>query len=380
MDTKVELTTRSGLRNWFSRFWPQAIVASWRDRLIACVGAGLGLIATDWISRHILGSANPWFIAPMGASALLLFAVPASPLAQPWSIIGGNLVASLVGVTCAHWIDNPGLAAGVAMALSIGLMFPLRCLHPPSGAVALTAVMGGPAISQLGYGFVIAPVLLNSLVLALLALLFNNLAKRSYPHRMPPPPSHATADLPPSERVGVSRADLHAVLAERGEVLAISEDDLQEVLLEAEMRVFRHRFGALLCGDFMARDVVTVGPDTPCREAVQKLQHHRISALPVVSASGILLGIVTLHDLLLPHRHALMTPTNPVIKVSELMTTAVVTARADDRIEQLVPSFSDGGLHHMPVVDNAHRVIGMVTQGDLIAALFHAAAHTPHPV
>jgi len=364
---------------WWGSFWPQAMVASPRDRLVACIGAGLGLIATEWISRQMLGSVNPWFIAPMGASALLLFAMPASPLAQPWSIVGGNLVASLIGVTCAHWIDSPALAAGLAMALSIGLMFQLRCLHPPSGAVALTAVMGGPAITQLGYGFVVAPVLLNSLALTLLAVLINRLANRHYPHRVAHPPGHATADLPPGQRVGVSRADLHAVLAERGEVLDISEDDLQDILLQAEMRVYRHRFGELRCADFMARDVVTIDPDISCLEALQALQRHRVSALPVAKPFGELLGIVTSLDLLLPQDHSLTAPADRSIKVREAMTTAVVTARPDDRIEQLVPAFSDGGLHHMPVLDEARRVVGMVTQADLIAALFHASAHAMRP-
>jgi len=375
----METTTMRGLTGWFRRFRPQAIMASPRDRLIACLGAGAGLLVTEWISRYTIGSANPWFIAPMGASALLLFAVPASPLAQPWSIIGGNLVASLMGVMCARWIDSPSLAASLAMTLSIALMFPLRCLHPPSGAVALTAVMGGPAISQLGYGFVVAPVLLNSLLLTVLAVLFNNLTRRSYPHWVPHAPSHATADRPPSERIGISRADLHAVLADRGEMLDVSEDDLRDILLQAERRVYRHRFGELRCADFMARDVVTVDPDISCLEALQALQRHRVSALPVASASGPLLGIVTLLDLLLPQDHSLTAPTNYAIKVREAMTTTVITARADDPIEQLVPAFSDGGLHHMPVLDEARRVIGMVTQADLIAALFHASAHTMRP-
>ncbi|VEA74072.1 HPP family [Serratia rubidaea] len=91
----------------------------------------------------MLGSVNLWFVAPMGASAVLLFAVPASPLAQPWSIVGGNLVAALIGVSCGKLIGDPGLACGVAACLAIGVMFKLRCLHPPSGAVALTAILGG---------------------------------------------------------------------------------------------------------------------------------------------------------------------------------------------------------------------------------------------
>ncbi|MBX9347518.1 HPP family protein, partial [Chromobacterium vaccinii] len=161
------------LRAWLRGFWPQPIVTSRRDRLAGSLGAAFGLIATAWVCHRALGEPNPWFIAPMGASAVLLFAVPASPLAQPWSLIGGNLCAALVGVSCARLIGDPVLAAGIAAAIAIALMFPLRCLHPPSGAVALTAVLGGPAVARLGYGFAWHPVLLNSLLLLAAALLFN---------------------------------------------------------------------------------------------------------------------------------------------------------------------------------------------------------------
>jgi CBS domain-containing membrane protein len=364
--------TMQGLAERLGSFWPQVILGSRRDRWVACIGAGLGVIATEWLSRRVLGAANPWFIASMGASALLLLAVPASPMAQPWTLIGGNLVSALIGVSCARWIENPDLAAGLAIALSIGAMYPLRCLHPPGGAVAITAVLGGPGVGDLGYRFVVFPVLLNSVLLLLLALLINHWAGRRFPHRVLHAPNHATADRPPSERVGTSRADLHAVLAERGEVLDISEDDLQEILVQTEMRAHRRRFGVLRCADFMARDVVTVDADATCAQALVLLQQHRISALPVTSTSGQLVGIVTLLDLLLPPEHSLSTPMDRSTPVRQVMTTDVAAAHADDRIEQLVQPFSDGGRHHMPVLDAAHRVIGMVTQADLIAALFRS--------
>src|SRR5665647_2075025 len=108
MGANIESETMQGFASWCRSFWPQANLAGRRDRLLACVGAGVGLILTEWISRHTLGAANPWFIAPMGASAVLLFAVPASPLAQPWSILGGNLVAAPVSYTHlrAHETDS----------------------------------------------------------------------------------------------------------------------------------------------------------------------------------------------------------------------------------------------------------------------------------
>ena len=95
----------------------------------------------------LLGSAAniPLLVAPMGASAVLLFAVPASPLAQPWSIIGGNLVSATVGVACASWIADPVGAGALAVALAICAMFALRCVHPPSGAGERSSVLISPA-------------------------------------------------------------------------------------------------------------------------------------------------------------------------------------------------------------------------------------------
>jgi len=94
--------------------------ASTRDRMIASFGALLGIGLTALITALTTGSA--WhaalLVAPMGASAVLLFAVPASPLAQPWAIIGGNVLSATVGVTVARFVAEPTLAAGRMQATS----------------------------------------------------------------------------------------------------------------------------------------------------------------------------------------------------------------------------------------------------------------------
>src|SRR5450830_503328 len=152
---------RDSILQWLRSFVPQRSAVDRFERMRASVGALFGILLTGLLSLSILPheTATVWLIAPMGASAVLLFAVPASPLAQPWSIIGGNLVSALVGVSCAKLVAEPALAAALAIALAIACMFALRCIHPPSGAVALTAVLGGPAVHAMGYGFVMAPVL-----------------------------------------------------------------------------------------------------------------------------------------------------------------------------------------------------------------------------
>jgi len=150
---------RDSILQWLRSFIPQKTAVDRFERMRASVGALFGILLTGLLSYLILpqSAATVWLIAPMGASAVLLFAVPSSPLAQPWSIIGGNLVAALVGVTCGKLIGEPALAAALAIALAIGCMFALRCIHPPSGAVALAGYRTartppGPTVTILSGG------------------------------------------------------------------------------------------------------------------------------------------------------------------------------------------------------------------------------------
>ena len=281
---------------WLMRFIPTASTVDRFERMRSTVGALFGLVVAGASSFLLLGSspAAIWLVAPMGASAVLLFAVPASPLAQPWSIIGGNLVAALIGVTCAKLIGAPILAAALAGALAIGAMFALRCLHPPSGAVALTAVLGGPAVHALGYSFVLMPVAVNSLLLLLAALFFNNVTGRRYPHVTVAEPvqQHDTKDIPPTARLGVTTEDLDAVLARYNQVLDISRDDLEKILQDTERQVYLRRFGVTRCSDVMSRDVVHVEFSTPLQIAWQLLQQHHLKVLPVLDRARRVIGTI----------------------------------------------------------------------------------------
>lgn len=362
---------------WLRGFIPPPINAGRREKLCACLGAWIGLMFTGLVSRATLGDFNPWFIAPMGASAVLLFGVPSSPLAQPWSLVGGNIVSALIGVTCAQNISDPMLAASAAVAIAIAAMFALRCLHPPSGAVALTAVLGGPAVLASGYRFVLWPVGLNSAFLLMAALLFNNLLRRRYPHahmHVHHANPHHTADPLPSERLGFTRADLDEVLKTHQELLDVDPDDLEDIFLHAEMNAYRRRFGKIRCANLMSKDIITVQQSMPPETVWKLLAKHQVKALPVVDETGVLSGIVTLHDLIIGHGHETRTESWPpqpphAERVEQIMTRSVRTAHPDQSITDLVPLFSDAGYHHLPVVDAQQRVIGMVTQSDLIAAL-----------
>ena len=363
---------------WLAAFAPAPVSVSRREVALSGLGALLGLFIAAWLSQHMLAGLNPWFIAPMGASAVLLFAVPSSPLAQPWSIVGGNVVSATIGVTCALHVPDPALACALAGSLAIGAMFVLRCLHPPSGAVALTAVLGGPAITSLGYRFVLWPVAVDSLLLLLAALVFNVSARRRYPHHAQPHVNtHHTRDEPPGARLGLTAQDLDAALRARGELLDVSADDLEELFLEAEHRAWKRRFGSLRCADVMSRDIVSVLPSTPAQEAWQLLIGHAIKALPVVDQRRRVLGIVTLHDFFLGHDLVPGAAGNTAWLVADIMTRDVLTASPEQELVDLMSAFSDGGRHHLPVVDAERKLVGMVTQSDMVAALFRAGLERP---
>ncbi|HDR9000725.1 TPA: HPP family protein [Burkholderia vietnamiensis] len=373
---------RRTLRQWLYSFIPHPMTLGWRERMRSCTGALVG-IATVGVTMRLLPGVPglvPLLVAPMGASAVLLFAVPASPLAQPWSIVGGNLVAATVGVACAQWITDPITAAAVAVALAIGGMFALRCVHPPSGAVALTAVLGGPAIHALGFGFVVVPIALQSAILLSAALVYHALTGHRYPHGgvRPDAQSQAGGAAP---RGGFTRADLDAVLKRRGEWLDVDPDDLETLLRETEMQAYTRTFGELRCADLMTKHAIEVSPSTSVTAALTLLDRHRVKALPVVDGEARLIGIVTRADLTRPWRRppplwqrlSARLPQSfggQPASVASVMTRDVACVPQTMPITALVPLFTHSGHHHIPVVDASRRLVGIITQTDLVTGLY----------
>jgi CBS domain-containing membrane protein len=365
---------RSAAARWFASFLPSAIAVRWPERVRCGIGALVGIAVTGLSMRIGLGSGSPipFLIAPMGASAVLLFAVPASPLAQPWSIIGGNLVSAIVGVACAREIADPVAAAALAVGLAICVMFALRCVHPPSGAVALTAVLGGPAIHALGFRFVLEPVEAQSFVLLGSALAYHALTRHRYPHvARPAQPS----------RQGVTQADVEAALRRRGEWLDVAPDDLASLVREVELRAYARSIHELTCADIMSSPVLSVSPDTEAPGVLRVLERHRIKAVPVVDAQRQVVGIVTRTDLARTPRVAGTTglaawlrrgrsrPATAAPAVGDLMQARVRTVDAAMPVVELLPLFAEDGHHHIPVLDAGDRVAGMITPADLIAGL-----------
>lgn len=365
------------------------------EKLRSALAAFASIVLVGAVSAwFISGSALPLMIVSIGASAVLVFTIPTSPLAQPWPLLAGNLIAAFIGVSCAKLVPYPALAGALAIGLTVLAMLATHSLHPPGGGVALLGAMGGESIHALGYQYIWLPFSLNLLVLLIAALLFNNLLPgRSYPLR---PYSrrdnlHRHDDPLAMQRMGISSEDLHQALKNFDTYLPVSEADLDQIYKMAGMQAYRRRMGEILCSDIMSRDLVTADFGTSLEEAWGRLRFHRIKALPVIDDDLHVIGIITLVDFLkradlntyatlqerlvkLLRRAYSLIGSKPEV-VGQIMSSPVHTARKDAHIVELVPLLSEKGLHHIPIVDVEDRLIGMVTQSDLIAALYAGGAN-----
>jgi CBS domain-containing membrane protein len=372
---------------WLQSLRPARTRINARERWRIVIGAFLGILLAGGLS-HLAGGATldalPWLVAPMGASAVLVFGVPSSPLAQPWSVVGGNTLSALVGIACARWLGPPELAAAVAVGAAIGLMLALRCLHPPGGASALMMVLGGITNPW----FALFPVLLNSVLLACAGMVWNNATRRPYPHRVRPTPD---SGKPPQVRD--AEADLDAVLGRYNQVLDVSRDDLQALLEQVKWQAYQRKLSGVRCVDIMSRDLVTVTHSTPLENAWALLRERRIKALPVVDADFRIVGIVTLADFMraaelqgqayqgmdarLRKLLGAVGPSGRPPVVGQIMTRQVRVAGMQRYLVDLVPLFGGSGHHHLPIIGDDGRLVGIITQSDMVAALFEPPAAPP---
>ena len=157
---------------------------SWSEVFWSWLGAFLGIAAVAWLEQLFLSDVGLILvIGSFGASAVLIYGAPKSPLAQPRNLLGGHVLSALVGVGAGLLLrGQPWLAAALAVSLAIAVMHLSRTLHPPGGATALIAVVGGPEVHSLGFLYALVPVALGAIIMLSVALLINNVAAtRRYP-------------------------------------------------------------------------------------------------------------------------------------------------------------------------------------------------------
>lgn len=356
------------------------------EAIRAGVGAFVGLALAGLLVLLPVVDRNLglYLVAPFGASAVLLFAVPNSPLAQPWSAVVGNTVGALVGVAVAMLVADPALRIALSVGLAVTATILCRAVHPPAGAVAMTAAMSPESVGDLGFGFALAPVAAITVFLVLAAAVFARLTGRHYPFRQFHEPNrHGTADAEPAERLGLSEGELTQILERYRQSFNLGVEDLARLIGAAELQAATHRTGPLTAADIMSRNLVTVGPEAPLSEVADLFRQHRFTSLPVIGNDGRYLGLIfqihiisrareesrrldrrfgpTLRRLLAVDRKA-------PIRAAEIMSKAIPRVGNDTPIAVLLAMMADGDVDAVPVLEG-ERIVGIVTRTDMITAL-----------
>jgi len=334
--------------------------------MLSGLGALCGLAISSLISWYVLGGMNAWYIAPMGASSVLLFAVPNSPLAQPWNVIVGNTLAGFIGVACTQYLPDLTSAFSVAVGLAIFVMMTTDSLHPPSGAVAITAVLGGEAVHRLGFHFILYPVLLNSILLLVFAVFFNRLIGRHYP--ITAHVNERSKDPTPTQKVSIQPKDIEYALEHHTELLDISQYDLEKIILEAQSHANERLINSFVCQDIMSRDVIKLHEHDDIHQALDKFKAVNLMSLPVVNAEEHLVGTLALYEVVEWFKGAADPRNSWQHYVRQIMSHKVVTVRPLQPIQDLVPYFVEKSFNYIPVVEE-HRLIGIISRADMIAAL-----------
>jgi len=366
-------------------FFPEKYTITHKEMLIASVGAFFGLALLTYTSGlFISGPALPILVASMGASSVLLFAAPASPMSKPWAFIGGQLVSGFIGVSCYRYINDLAIAVAMAVALSMFTMHMLRCLHPPGGATALAAILGGPAIHTLGYSFVITPVALNVFILLSISIIINELVNRRK-HLF----SSSDNDEPLLAAMrGItpfSKSDLTAALKDLDTYIDVSQEDLNEIfalaLVHSKMRDTQN----IYCKDIMQKNPITFEFGSELEESWLGLRKNNLTTAPVVDKGHHLLGLIDISNFIdnanmfsdrsLTHRLARLIKQTPGFHsnkpevVGQIMLTDINTVSESDPIDKLMGIFSTTDVKLIPVIGDNKKLRGTINKTDLVKAL-----------
>lgn len=358
---------------------PQTLGIDHREKTRAMLGATLGVLIAASLSHMLTGaaSAHPWMIASLGASAVLIFLLPSSPLAQPWPVLIGNSVGAVLGISCAILVPHPVAAVTLAIGLTMPTMFLLRCVHPPAAAIAIFTALHG--IDD--FRFALFPVLFDATVLVLVGTVYNRLTGKRYPLSVTRP-----AQTPSPAAPRFAPEDLDAALAHYNQALNVSREDLEDLIDFAETAAFKRRLGTRECAAIMTAEPISTTADVSLKAAWALMRQHQIKALPVIDKDRRVTGILTVADFM---RHAdldapdrlrdrlrglLRTsrqpqPDKPAF-VSQIMTSPAVTAQASQPVADLIPLFGLQRHRHLPVVDAQGRLTGMITQSDVLMDLY----------
>ncbi|MGY2373088.1 HPP family protein [Pseudomonas sp. SDO524_S393] len=229
-----------------ARWLPAAINTRPTEWSRAAIGMALGTLFSVWLCGQVFGmEVGLHLLGPLGASAVLLFAVSSGALAQPWSIIGSYLCAGVVALLVARVLGPTLGSACLAAGMTVILMCWLRCLHPPAGGLAMTLVLADPASAALGW-YELAPVLLGAATLLACALAYNNATRIRYPKGTVETPAAVIGQPATVTDPAITAVDLKLALAEMEQFYDIEPTELEQLIHAAENHARRRSIGEVL--------------------------------------------------------------------------------------------------------------------------------------
>ncbi len=379
------------LAAYFRNFSIAPIQLTFLEKCIAALTCLIAVFLTTTISQLSTDGHSSVLLASMGASAVILFATPGSPLAQPWPFIGGHLFSALIGVFAAHYVPDLALAATLAVGFSVIVMLLLRCLHPPGAATALAPALLSVHSSKPDLEFLFDPVGLNLFVMMTSALIINRLIlRRDYPAKPQAGRLVNQQKYQPDNLLSISQADMKQATQGFHEFLDISAEDLCLILTRLQILSLEKNIGPICCGDIMQRKIISVEYATEVEAAWLLMHEQGLKVLPVLDQTRRVIGIVTRYDFLkqlklTPYQNfqdkwltfikrSPDTTTNKPEAIGHIMTRKVKTLPASAHIGELLPLVVNEGHHHIPIVDDAGHFLGMVFQSQLLATLFKEQA------
>ena len=336
----------------------------------ASLGAALGLALTAamlWLlnpSADLM--AHPALIAPFGASTFLIFAVPNSPMAQPWAVVLGNAASALAAILILH-AGLPVLpTAALAVMLAVLAMASLRAMHPPGGAVALATVLSANPDTLPGLHYLLLPVASGSLALVALGIAWNHATGRRYPFRIAAePPQHGTKDPAPDRRFIPSPDVLAATLTRLRLGSNLGVEDLARLIEAAETEANARNLGPTTAAQMMSRDLIQVAPDAKLPDLAESFRSHRFKTLPIRNRDGSFGGLVS--------QAALVGRADPHLTATMLADSEIRHATPQTPLASLIALLADGVQQAVPVLEDT-QLVGLITRSDLIALL---SGHMP---
>ncbi|MDD2054406.1 HPP family protein [Pseudomonas putida] len=231
---------------WLTRLTPTPTNTRPAEWARAAIGGALATFLSVWLCAQVFDMPLALhLVGPLGASAVLLFAVSSGNLAQPWSILGSYLCATLVSLLLVSLLGHSLATACLAIAIALPLMCLLRCLHPPAAALTLILVMGEPSLLGMGW-LAVAPVMLAALIMLLCALAYNNLTRVPYPKVHLEPAATFISDPAPGDPAGITAQDLEKALAQMPEFIDITQENLEQLIRASELHARRRSIGDVL--------------------------------------------------------------------------------------------------------------------------------------